>query len=103
MCRGIAVAWSGHVEGRSYSFHLYDQNVTAITDVRAVFLQHLLQPGGEQMAPKQGNFAVRLVVGAFVSIVLAAALWAASTLAKNNAAVPTPTDAIYRAQYLNLF
>ena len=55
------------------------------------------------MAPKQGNFAVRLVVGAFVSIVLAAVLWAASTLAKNNAAVPTPTDAIYRAQYLNLF
>jgi hypothetical protein len=49
------------------------------------------------------NFAVRLVVGAFVPIVLAAALWAASTLAKNNAAVPTPTDAIYRAQYLNLF
>src|SRR5262249_4288394 len=32
-------AGSGHVKGRSYSFHLYGQNVTAITDVRAVSLQ----------------------------------------------------------------
>jgi hypothetical protein len=69
MRRGIAVAWSGRVKGRSYSFHLYDQNVTAITDVWAVSLQHRLQPGGEQMTPKPHKiafiFATVLVVGAY--------------------------------------
>ena len=37
----------------SYSFHLYDQNVTAITDVRAVSLQHPLQPGGRAGRPRE--------------------------------------------------
>ena len=56
------------------------------------------------MAPKRKNLAFRLVmIPALVAIVLAAAVWAASTLAKNNAAVPASTDAIYRAQFLNLF
>src|SRR5262249_14351358 len=45
MCRGIALAWSGPAKGRSYSFHLYDQSVTAITDVWAVSLQGRPQPG----------------------------------------------------------
>ena len=55
------------------------------------------------MAPKRNNLAFRLVmIPALVAIVLAAAVWAASTLAKNNA-VPASTDAIYRAQFLNLF
>src|SRR5262245_53494306 len=45
MCRGIALAWSGAAKGRSYSFHLYDQSVTAITDIWAVSLQDRPQPG----------------------------------------------------------
>src|SRR5262249_56360618 len=52
MCRGIALAWSGPAKGRSYSFHLYDQSVKAITDIWAVSLQDRPQPGGEQMTPK---------------------------------------------------
>jgi len=96
MCRGIAVAWSGHVKGRSYSFHLYDQNVTAITDIWAVSLQHRLQPGGEQMTPKPHKiafiFATVLVVGALMAITT----WAAVPKHASDSAAPIAKGTVYR-------
>jgi hypothetical protein len=96
MCRGIAVAWSGHVKGRSYSFRLYDQNVTAITDVWAVSLQHRLQPGGEQMTPKPHKiafmFATVLVVGALMAITT----WAAVPKHASDSAAPIAKGTVYR-------
>src|SRR5262249_10453126 len=73
----IAVAWSGHVKGRSYSFRLYDQNVTAITDVWAVSLQHRLQPGGEQMTPKPHKIAFMFATVHVVGALMAITTWAA--------------------------
>ena len=82
------MAWSGHVKGRSNSFRLYDQNVTAITDVWAVSLQHRLQPGGEQMTPKPHKiafiFATVLVVGALMAITT----WAAVPKHASDSAAP---------------
>jgi hypothetical protein len=54
------------------------------------------------MAPKQGNFAFRFaVVLALTVIIVAITTWVSHH--KRASAVPSPTDAIYRTQHLNLF
>ena len=84
------------MKGRSYSFHLYDQNVTAITDVWAVSLQHRLQPGGELMTPKPHKiafiFATVLVVGALMAITT----WAAVPKHASDSAAPIAKGTVYR-------
>jgi hypothetical protein len=55
------------------------------------------------MAQEPDSLAFRFaVVLALALIVLAATMWAPPNAA-NDTAVPIPTDAIYRAQHLNLF
>ena len=65
-----------------------------------------IDPGqrGEDMAQEPDSLAFRFaVVLALALIVLTATMWAAPPNATNDTAVPIPTEAIYRAQHLNLF
>ena len=56
------------------------------------------------MAQEPDSLAFRFaVVLALALIILAATMWAAPPNAAKDKAVPIPTDAIYRAQHLNLF
>ena len=56
------------------------------------------------MAQEPDSLAFRFaVVLALALIVLTATMWAAPPNATNDTAVPIPTEAIYRAQQLNLF
>jgi hypothetical protein len=56
------------------------------------------------MAKKPHSLAFRFgVVLALALIVLAATMWAAAKHAAKDTAAPIPSDAIYRAQPLNLF